>query len=220
MNILEAINYRSSIRAFKADPVPRHVLTSVLETAIRAPSSSNTQPWEFAVIGGQTLELLKKRFSYNVAAGVKSTFDIPSPRFPDTYMERSSENNKRLFAMVGIERSDKVKRTEWLLRMARMHDAPNCIILYMDRALPQLSLLDMGTVIQNITLAALEFGLGTCIQGAAVTYADVLREILDIPDFKLFVIGISIGYPDWDANVNRFKSNRVELSNISRWYGF
>ena len=41
---------RRTIRAFRPDPVPRDVLDRCLESALRAPSSSNLQPWEFVVI--------------------------------------------------------------------------------------------------------------------------------------------------------------------------
>ncbi|RCV65842.1 Nitroreductase [Methanophagales archaeon] len=50
MELLEAIKSRKSIRAFKSDPVPKKVLTELLEVARRAPSGTNTQPWVFFVL--------------------------------------------------------------------------------------------------------------------------------------------------------------------------
>ena len=45
MDIVEAIQQRKSIRAFKPDPVPKEILKEILELALRAPSWANTQPW-------------------------------------------------------------------------------------------------------------------------------------------------------------------------------
>ena len=44
------VEERRTIRAFSPDPVPQDVLDRCLESALRAPSSSNLQPWEFVVI--------------------------------------------------------------------------------------------------------------------------------------------------------------------------
>lgn len=44
------VEERRSIRAFLPEPVPREVLDRCLDSARRAPSSSNLQPWEFVII--------------------------------------------------------------------------------------------------------------------------------------------------------------------------
>lgn len=41
---------RRTIRAFLPDPVPQEVLDRCLDSALRAASSSNLQPWEFVII--------------------------------------------------------------------------------------------------------------------------------------------------------------------------
>jgi nitroreductase len=48
--ILEVILTRRSIREFKAEPIPREALASILEVGRWAPSGLNNQPWRFAVI--------------------------------------------------------------------------------------------------------------------------------------------------------------------------
>jgi nitroreductase len=69
-------------------------------------------------------------------------------------------------------------------------------------------------------LLATQYGLGTIPQIQAVVYPDVLRKVLGIPDSKVIVLGISVGYPDWDDPVNQFRSEREPLDNVSTWYGF
>ena len=48
----QAITTRMSARAFTAKPVPREVLTHLLELAARSPSGTNTQPWKVYVLQG------------------------------------------------------------------------------------------------------------------------------------------------------------------------
>jgi nitroreductase len=51
-------------------------------------------------------------------------------------------------------------------------------------------------------------------------YPDVLRKVLGIPDSKVIVLGIAVGYPDWDDPVNQFRSEREPLDSVSTWHGF
>ena len=81
------------------------------------------------------------------------------------------------------------------------------------------ALFGCGSVAMNIALLAIHHGLGTCLEVAPVAYPDVIRGILEIPDSKLMVIAIAIGYPDWDNPVNRFRSEREPLDRIVKWYG-
>jgi nitroreductase len=50
MDCLHAIKTRRSIRSFKPDPVPAKLVKQLLEAAMFAPTSGNSQPWEFVVI--------------------------------------------------------------------------------------------------------------------------------------------------------------------------
>ena len=59
VNILDAvIRSRKSIRAFKSEPVPRRLLTEIVDAARSAPSNYNSQPWR--VYSGR-LRLGKRR---------------------------------------------------------------------------------------------------------------------------------------------------------------
>lgn len=79
----------------------------------------------------------------------------------------------------------------------RYFDAPAAIIILVDKSLTENGpLLDIGAVIQTICLAALNYGLGTCIEDQGVMYPEVLRELAGIPESKRIIISIAIGYPD------------------------
>ena len=66
MEVLEAIRTRRSIRQFKKESVPPELIEQLLEAARWAPSSANTQPWEFIVI---TDPEIKKRISRSFNLG-------------------------------------------------------------------------------------------------------------------------------------------------------
>ena len=50
MEVLEAIRTRRSIRRFKQETVPPELIEKLLEAARWAPSSADSQPWEFIVV--------------------------------------------------------------------------------------------------------------------------------------------------------------------------
>ena len=52
---------RRSIRGFKPEPVPKSLIREVIELAMRAPSSLNTQPWNFYVVTGEPLDRIRRR---------------------------------------------------------------------------------------------------------------------------------------------------------------
>ena len=50
VEVLEAIRTRRSIRRFKSEPVPPELIEKMLEAARWAPSSADSEPWEFIVV--------------------------------------------------------------------------------------------------------------------------------------------------------------------------
>jgi nitroreductase len=228
MDIVEAIDKRKSIRGFKPDPVPRAVLTEIMELAQRAPSWGNTQPWQFAVATGKKLEEIRQACLEKAATGAADNPDIPRPReFPQPYDARYRVVGRRVLELKGISREDKERRRQWVLQGVRLFEAPCAIYIYTDRSFYQQGdalniwpVFDCGLVAENIMLLATKYGLGTIPQIQAVVYPDVLRKVLGIPDSKVIVLGIAVGYPDWDDPVNQLRSEREPLDNISTWHGF
>jgi nitroreductase len=220
MEISEAINQRRSVRAFKADPIPRDILKKILEESIRAPSWANTQPWEFAIATGKPLDEIRSDF---LDKGVTSpAFDVPRPpTFPEHYAARIRVLDKQ---------NRLVTQKDWDSRKVqnfRHYGAPAVIYLltqrefyYQAKGLNVWALYDCGSVVENIMLLATKHGLGTIAQAQAVVYPDVLRKVLDIPESKIFILGIAIGYPDWDNPINQFRTEREPLESIATWHGF
>jgi nitroreductase len=52
----EVIHTRRSVRAFKRDPIPEDVLSTILNAARIAPSGSNRQPWRLILVTDDVLK--------------------------------------------------------------------------------------------------------------------------------------------------------------------
>ncbi len=220
MDVIDAIKARHSVRAYKPEPVPKDILAELMEVALRAPSWANTQTWEFAIVGGDIMQELKQSLGAKASAQDEGYPDIPRPEWPSPYRERGRENGIRLYQVLGITREDTERQLQWFVDMYRFFDAPNGIIVYTARELSVWALLNVGLIVQTIGLAALNYGLGTTILAAGVSYPDEVRRMLNIPESKQLVIAMAIGYPDQEAEVNRFCSNREPLEAMVTWHGF
>lgn len=218
MELKEAILNRRSIRGYLPDPVPQEVLRDVLEVATRAVSAQNAQPWEFAVVTGETLKALAHENIVDLEEDRDP--DYPDPPLDSVGLDRARVIGKQLYGAMSIERGDKERRHWWLQRGFRFFDAPAVILLYMDKSWDSAYRFDMGCVAQNVCLAAMEYGLGTCVESQAITYQRGIQELLDIPENKELVYGIAIGYPDPEFPANAVVTPRENVEDITHWYGF
>ncbi len=224
MDLIEAIKQRRSIRAFKATPVPQQAVEEIISLARLSPSATNYQPWEFIVLTGKSLETAKRVNIEQMEAEAPVTPDfkaLPPSQLASPYGDRQATLARTLFDTMGIERRDKSARYEWQVKGKRFFDAPAAIWIAADQAIfneqHQISLVDLGIVTQTIALAALEWDLGTCIQQDTIFYPDALRKALDIPLSKRLIVSIAIGYPDWDAAANQFRSDRESIATLVSW---
>ncbi|MDY6918377.1 MAG: nitroreductase [Chloroflexota bacterium] len=221
MEVVEGIRSRKSIRGFRPEPVPRDILKEILEIATRAPSAMNTQPWEITVVAGEVLDRIRRENVEMLESGVAPNPDVPHQAFEGVYRQRQVDLAVQIFQLMGIAREDRARRAEWMKRGFRFFDAPAAIVLSVDRSLKQWwELFDLGALAENICLAALEYGLGTCIEDQGVMYPDVVRKHAQIPDSKRVVICIPIGYPDRDFPANRLQSGRELVESVTTWRGF
>ncbi len=223
MDIMEAIKTRKSIRGFKPDPIPKKVLREILEIARWSPSAMNIQPWEFTVLAGNILEKIRCANVEKLNSGAPLNPEHLVVGWPSdsVYRDRQVELGMQIFRLMDIPRKDKEKRARWMERGFRYSDAPAAIIISVGRSLAEgTPLLDIGAVMQTICLAALNYGLGTCIEDQGVGFPETLREFADIPESKRILVSIAIGYPDLDFPANKVESTRESIENITTWCGF
>jgi len=219
MDIIEAVQTRKSIRAYKPDPVPIDILREILEISVRAPSGMNTQPWEFTVVTGEYLEKIRQDNVMHLLAVGK---DVLVFNYTGVYRDRQINLAEQLFRLMDIKREDKEKRMEWLKRGFRYFDAPVAIIISMDNSLKERTsaVFDLGVISQTICLVAMKFGLATCIEIQGVIFPEVIRAHTSLPEKKIPLIAIAIGYPDWDFPANALQSPRESSESLTTWCGF
>jgi len=224
MDIIDAIKGRKSIRGFKPDPVPKEIIREILEIAKWAPSAMNTQPWEYVVVTGKPLQNIRKKNAEKLHAGesAEPEHHVMGWTNDSIYRTRQVELAKHIFRIMDIPREDKEKRAAWMERGFRYFDAPVAIIIFVDKTLSETGpVLDVGAFMQNICLAALRFGLSTCIHDQGVMYPDVVKQYANIPESKRLIIAVSIGYPDHENIVNTIASTRESsVDNPATWVGF
>jgi nitroreductase len=221
-----AITSRMSARAFTPAPVPRDVLTEMLQVASRAPSGTNTQPWKVYVLQGASRDSLVDkvcaahdaiRANPELAANYKEAYDYYPEKWVSPYLERRRENGWGLYGLLGIGKADRDKMHAQHQRNYRFFDAPVGLMFTIDRAMGRGSLLDYGMFLQNIMVAARGRGLHTCPQAAWNSFANIILPHLDAGPDEMLVCGMALGYADESAVVNTFHTPRVAVDDFTHW---
>ena len=214
---------RRSIRGYLPKPVPRSLIEEVIAMAMRAPSSLNTQPWNFTVVSGATLDAIRQGNTERNLAGVPSSREFKaSESYEGAHRERQIGVAKQLFAAMDIARDDKRKRKEWVLRGFRQFDAPVSIIVTYDKVLQgnDIAPFDCGAVINALVNAAWSRGLGCVINSQGIMQSPVIREHARIPDDQLIMMCVAMGWPDEDFPANAVVTERKSIEEAVTFIGF
>ena len=223
MDFETLVHERRSIRGYKPDPIPRDVIHDIIEIAKRAPSSMNTQPWFFHVVTGAPLERIRQGNTEGMLGGANVNREIPvRERYEGIHRKRQIEIAVQLFEAMGIERDDKERRQDWVMRGFRQFDAPVSIVITYDKSLEPatISHFDLGAVTYGLVLAAWTRGLGTVINGQGIMQSAVVREYAKIPDDQVIMTCVAMGYPNHDFAANQVKSRRTPNHDIVTFTGF
>ena len=223
MEFDEVIYGRRSIRGYKPDPVPRALIEEVLALALRAPSSMNTQPYHFYVITGDALDKIRAGNTERMVAGVPQSREFRTGgAFAGKHRDRQVAVAKQLFGAMGIERDDKDRRQDWVLRGFRQFDAPVCVIITYDRDLRESddTAFDCGAVATALVNAAWSRGLGTVVNSQGIMQSPVVREHAGIADDQVIMKSIALGWPDDGFPANAVVSERRTVDEAAVFVGF
>ena len=223
MEYHEVINGRRSTRGFLDKPVSVEVLKEVIELAVRAPSSMNTQPWHFHIVTGEVLDNIRRENTKRNVEGVPPSREIKSPLgYEGKHRERQIEIAIQLFQEMGIERDDKEGRQDWVLRGFRQFDAPVAVIVTFDEELKEddISKFDCGAAVNGLVNAGWSKGLGAVINSQGIMQSPVVREYAKIPDNQIIMICVAMGYPDEGFPANKVVSNRRSVDEVATFHGF
>ena len=195
MAIGEAMFSQRSIRRFRPDRIPTEDLQLILEAAARAPNGGNRQPARFLLL---TDPATIRAFGalYHEAWWAKRRDERGWTGPQDVPAEETNYRSAMRLA-------DDIK------------DAP-CVVLAM--AIRGGGANSVIPAVQNLMLAAQARGLATCPQVSFVRYQSVIATQLSLAATERVVCGMSLGYPEQDAGLNRMQMPREPVATWLQWH--
>ena len=215
-----AITSRRSVRAFLSKSVPREDIESILHVASRAPSGANGQPWKVHVLTGEALRRLSELLldKYN-APGGPAVEPRPYQYYPEEWVEPYLGRRRKvgfdMYRLLGISKGEKSRMHAQTGRNYKFFGAPVGLIFAIDKRMPVGSWLDYGLFLQSVMVSARGRGLDSCPQAAFIDYADTVAEFIGLPQSDMVVCGMSLGYADPEAVVNRLETDRAPVSTFT-----
>ena len=222
MNVTQAVLARHSVRAFKPDPVDGHVVRDLIETAKRAPSGGNLQPWRVYALAGEPLGQFKAIVARKLAEGIRGEppeYAVYPPGLWEPLRARRREAGKQRYAALGAARSDENQQLLERQNYA-FFGAPVGLFFCLDRRVgpPQWS--DVGMYMQTLMLLAIERGLATCPQEVWSNWPVTIAEFISLPADHMVFAGMSLGYEDTEHAMNGYRTDRESFDNFAEMKGF
>ncbi|MFB5661756.1 oxygen-insensitive NADPH nitroreductase [Alteribacillus sp. HJP-4] len=165
-NTIRTILNHRSVRHFKSTPVPESEMTTIIEAAQAASTSSFLQAYSIIAV---TEKELKQKLAE--AAGNQEYVEH-NGAFLVFCADMNRAGKAADMTEKNIEKS--VSSTEGFM----------------------VSIIDAALAAQNAAIAAESSGLGICYIGGIRNDLPAVSEWLDIPDYVLPLFGMAIGYPE------------------------
>lgn len=198
MPILKGINTLRSVRQFKPDPISEEKIRTILESASKAASGSNSQPWEFVVVRDVKLKARLKEPMLRTWLERLAGSPGMSSRMRDVYDEATEmlRNTEKvpviIYCCIDLDRVGKSEE----VRYASIYPA-----------------------VQNLMLAAHSIGLATCltVHGSTSTRGEPeVKKILGVPENVKVACLVYLGYPA--VRLGRPERKPVEkFTHYDRW---
>lgn len=208
-----------SCRAFLPTPVPPELVQQILESAKRAPSGGNLQPWHVYVLSGKSLEKLLEAVRTGLKTqpqGQGTEYDIYPKQLPEPYYARRFKCGEDVYAVAAkIPREDKASRILQFARNYEFFGAPVGMFFAIGRCMGPGQWADLGMFMQNIMLLAREHGLNTCAQEAWALWHKTVAEYLQMPPELMLFCGMALGYGDGSALINTARTERAPLAEFA-----
>jgi nitroreductase len=220
MNVSEALSTRKSTRAFLPKSVDKAIIDRILSAARHAPSGTNTQPWQVAVVTGEKKQQLCQELETAFRNQVERKMDYHyyPEEWVDPYKSRRKACGLQMYSTLKITREDKQRQLDQWAANYRAFDAPVMLLFFMDRIMQTGSFLDYGLFLQSVMLMAVEEGLATCPQAALGEFPAIVKTSLGYPEDCILICGMALGYEDKDALVNSYRTPREEVETFTRYF--
>jgi nitroreductase len=166
MNLSDSMFARRSIKKFAPRPVTREEMEAMLAAAVTAPNHRLTQPWRFYVLGPEA------RYAYGLVLGGRKAKKIEDPEAARAMRDTVAAEHRALPGMLAVA----VKQDE------------NPETREEDYAAVMMA-------IQNLSLAAVDLGLGTHIKTGAVMADPASRAAVGVSDNERIIAIVNVGQP-------------------------
>jgi len=218
-----AITSRHSMRAFLPTEVPRQTIEEILAVAARAPSGTNTQPWQVHVLTGASKRELSAKIlaAYDdpaVAATHTEEYAYYPTEWRSPYIDRRRKVGWDLYGLLQITKGDKTRMHAQHGRNYAFFDAPVGLMFTIDRVMCQGSWLDYGMFLQNIMVAARARDLHTCPQAAFTQFHKIILSHLGTGPEQMLVCGMSLGFADPAAIENTLVTERAAVASFTTFH--
>lgn len=219
LSAYDAVTGRRSVRSFFSTPVDEETVRKILSAASRAASGVNMQPWLVHVVTGAAKAKLSHAARQAAEAG-ESSFEyryLPEV-IEEPYLSRRRKLGYDLYAAYGIDRADMPARKRAMLRNYDFFGAPVGLFITMDRGMSLGSWLDCGMFMQNVMIVARGYGLETCPQQAWCDQGAVVHRELNLPEDRILLSGMALGYEDASAPENQLATERASVDEFTTWH--
>ena len=220
MNVQQALEKRKSVRAFLDKAVEVDKINAILRSASHSPSGANMQPWQVAVVMGETKQKLQEKIGTAFRQGDKGQSDYSY--YPDNWIEpyksRRFKCGMQMYSALDIKREDKEKQLNQWVENYSAFGAPVMLLFFLNKQLQTGSYIDYGMFLQSLMLAAVEQGLASCAQASLADYAEIIKSTLDYAADDILICGMSLGYEDESALVNRYRTPREAVETFARYF--
>ena len=175
MDFFEVANTQRAMRRLKTDDVPDDLIWRIIDTAIKAPSGGNVQPWNFVVV--KDAEAKRKIGAWYLEAWEQSYGPRRAAMREDPQMSRtynSADHLARNIASVPV-----------LIFATKRKDPIRGVV----------SGASIYPAVQNLMLAARALGLGTTLTTLHMLHEADVKALLGIPDDHETAAMIPVGWP-------------------------
>ena len=215
--VVEALQNRSSKRAYLDKKVPKEIIEKILEAASHTPSGANMQPWiSYAVSNEEVLKNVGDAIIETMSSGVEHDQFIQyyPVKWVAPFKKRRIVTGAGLYKLMEVDRKDNDTRIKMWHDNFRWFGAGNVIFVFTDKNNidgASGALIDCGAYMQSIMLAAQEFGIESCPQGSTTEFGKVVARTLDVPENLALLYSVVLGYEDKDAKINTYQPARVSV---------
>jgi nitroreductase len=170
VELAEVLKRRRSIRLYTGEPIPTGVIEDLIDAAISAPSSLNSQPWHFHVALGAARKAVGEAVAQSTRFLEEYASILPAGQLEKAAKFYADLGNAPVVIGVSVPDSqDDVDRTN--------------------------TLVSAGAAIENLMLRATDLGFGACCITAPRWVIDEVKAALGVADDRVLAGLVLVGVP-------------------------